>query len=161
MIMRFKKLYESIQTPGEMFLVLVSCSIADSPSAKQGKSVGSTYIIDLKNNISYRFYGHDKLMSGCPLTFFINTNTGEVYQNPDFKTLSKSLKKWHIREATKGKEPHDSTEIVAMTIIPNVVGASCVREKNLSALRQWESFLIRGGAGKVIVPPPGKPAIFK
>jgi len=103
-------------------------------------SIGSTYVIDLQNNISYRFRDHKRYMSRADFRgFIIHNQSQKLSESANLEDLNKNKEILIIRESIKG-EVHDSTPIEKINIIPVNVLNKALRDKNIEpAINLWNA----------------------
>jgi len=170
--MRYDKLLKDLGMFSLQHIAVVTISLEDhfryierlsTPEIKRSLetrggdvSVGSTYIIDLVNNISYRFKNHDTLKTNFPFHGFIPYGTtGKIFKYRNFDGFQKILPQLIVREGKQ--EIHDSTPIRLLTVIPTPVANLSIRVRNLNPVREYERRFIQ----QKRVPDPGEPINIK
>ena len=103
-------------------------------------SLGSTYLINLNTNQSYRFRDHKRFMAVSEFRGFFKYHTElKLREDIGFEDLKKMAQNFAIREG-RG-EIHDSTPIKSIAIVPSVVLTKALKDKNIEgALGLWNSF---------------------
>lgn len=96
--------------------------------------VGSTYAIDLENNISYRFYNHTRLLTKGIFQGFLNLN-GHFVQINDFEMLLRQP--LSIYELLPSKQIHRSTPLRHIWPVPPSIVNKSIVEKTAAAIRIW------------------------
>ena len=105
-------------------------------------SKGSTYLIDLKNNLSYRFRDHKKFASRSEFRGFFHWHNGsKLSERESFKKFEGVKDRLIIRETVSG-EVHESTPIALVSMVPSVVAQKCIKTKHLERpVKVWKYFL--------------------
>lgn len=156
MIIKYKKLLNQIRDIDYPFLVCRTTGVEEYYKTRDnlndeqvkelrrtregagGISLGSTYIIDLKKNISYRFFNHKELDSVLIFKYFYRPdNNKSLMGNLDIKNFLKIFKFLGIYEHTEDLEVHTSTPIKEVFIIPYEVARVCINSKSTKPLDLW------------------------
>ncbi|HLC32344.1 MAG TPA: hypothetical protein VJJ82_00805 [Candidatus Nanoarchaeia archaeon] len=156
--MTYSALLKNIQNQNPLtHLVVVSISVADELKYYQKQtpkqiadaasirsndmSQGSTYIIDLLNDVSYRFKDHDLLHATSRFIGFrpINSPTG-IFTDLTWKQFIANLKKLCVLE--EDGELHQGTPIVMAFPIPSPVANLAIAQKNIQPVRLWATIFL-------------------
>ena len=116
-------------------------------------SKGSTYILDLHHQKSYRFKDHHKLNNISIFRgFFPTKNPLKLLGDLSLDEFKQCGCNWglSISEVSKDGEVHDSTPIVLVTIISRMMANKTLKHNSLDIIREYE----RKALGQVRIPNP-------
>lgn len=127
----------------------------------QDKSFGSTYVIDLGEDVCYRFGNHGGLISDWKFLGFKNIDTSKCLDNGvNSEFLAVNLSEFYISEGfvfeDDSTEMHKSTAIAVCYAIPVRVAALAIKQESAEYLRELERIFF----GNTQIPLPGEAVNF-
>jgi len=118
-------------------------------------SQGSTYILNLERDESYRFKDHYRFQGKAEFKGFVTEkNQNKIYNPSQFNLalLKKYVQDLLISEVSSSGEVHDGTPIRFLTVVPFSMGVHAIKTKKLDFIRKYEREII----GHKRIPDPGE-----